>query len=95
MGLTESTVAIVFQNYSFNTALFMLFLDFFIFLLLGLYLDKILAFGFGYRLNPFFPCMPSYYKSCCCKNSVTKGSRYLYSEHNDTLEEDDDKFERM
>ena len=47
IGINESTAAIVFYNYSFDIALYMLLLDFFIFLLLGLYMDKVLSVGTG------------------------------------------------
>ena len=47
IGIDKSTAAITFDEYSFDTALYMLLLDFFIFLILGLYLDKVLSFGFG------------------------------------------------
>ena len=72
IGIEKYTAAIVFENYSFDTALWMLLLDIFLFLLLGLYMDKVLSFGSGLRLNPCFPCMPSTYKDCCCKNSRAK-----------------------
>ena len=47
IGIGKSTAAIVFFDYSFDTALYMLLVDFFIFLLLGLYMDKVLCFGSG------------------------------------------------
>ena len=47
IGIGKSTAAIVFFDYSFDTALYMLLADFFIFLLLGLYMDKVLCFGSG------------------------------------------------
>ena len=47
IGIDSSTAAIEFNDYSFDTALYMLLLDFFIFLLLGLYMDKVLSFGSG------------------------------------------------
>ena len=47
IGIDSSTAAIEFNDYSFDTALYMLLLDFFIFLFLGLYMDKVLSFGSG------------------------------------------------
>ena len=64
VGLDSSTAAVVYDEYSFNTALWMLLLDFLLFFLSGLYLDKVIPSDFGQRLNPCFLCMPSYY-SCC------------------------------
>lgn len=64
VGLDSSTAAVVYNEYSFNTALWMLLLDFLLFFLSGLYLDKVIPSDFGQRLNPCFLCMPSYY-SCC------------------------------
>ena len=75
IGINKSTAAIVFFNYSFDTALYMLLLDFIIFLLLGLYMDKVLAVGSGQRLSPCFPCMPSYYKACCCRKRQSTGRK--------------------
>ena len=67
VGLDASTASVIYNNYSFNTALWMLLLDFVLFFLLGLYLDKVIPSDFGQRLNPCFLCMPSYY-SCCRTN---------------------------
>ena len=47
IGIEKSTAAIVFNDYSFDTALYMFLLSFFAFLLLGLYMDKVLSFGSG------------------------------------------------
>ena len=65
IGLDGSTVALDYFGYSFNTALWMLVLDFFVFTLLGLYMDKVIPSSFGQRLSPFFLCMPSYWRGCC------------------------------
>mmetsp|Transcript_12836 Transcript_12836/g.16455 ORF Transcript_12836/g.16455 Transcript_12836/m.16455 type:complete len:510 (+) Transcript_12836:1052-2581(+) len=64
VGIDNSTSGILYYNYSFDTALWMLFLDFIIFTLLGLYLDKVIPSDFGQRLSPCFLCTPSYYKCC-------------------------------
>ena len=64
VGLDAATTAIAYNEYSFNTSLWMLLLDFVLFFLIGLYLDKVIPSNFGQRLNPCFICMPSFY-SCC------------------------------
>jgi hypothetical protein len=46
-GLDASTASIVYGNYSFDSALFMLLVDFWLFLALGLYLDRVLPLGYG------------------------------------------------
>ena len=71
VGLDASTSAVIFQNYSFNSALFMLALDFVIFFTLGLYMDKVIPSDFGQRLNPCFLCTPSYYR--CCRRTRRRG----------------------
>ena len=45
--MDSTTAAIDFENYSFNTALGMLFLDFVLYFLVGLYLDKVIPSEFG------------------------------------------------
>ena len=67
VGLNASTVSVTYNEYSFNTALAMLLLDFAIFFVLGLYMDKVIPSDFGQRLSPCFLCTPSYYK--CCRSS--------------------------
>ena len=47
VGLDISTSAVVFKNYSFNSALWMMTLDFVLFFSLGLYLDKVIPLNFG------------------------------------------------
>lgn len=61
----------IYNNYSFNSALIMLFIDFLVFFLLGLYMDKVIPSAFGQRMNPCFLCMPSYYS--CCKKDRRRG----------------------
>jgi hypothetical protein len=46
-GLDASTTSVIYNEYSFNTALAMLLLDFVLFFTLGLYMDKILPSSFG------------------------------------------------
>ena len=67
VGLDASTANVIYNEYSFNTALWMLLVDFLLFFILGLYLDKVIPSDFGQRLNPCFLCMPSYYR--CCRRS--------------------------
>jgi len=64
-GLNVSTASVLYQEYSFNTALSMLLFDFVLFFLLGLYLDKVIPSDYGQRLSPCFLCQPSFYG--CCK----------------------------
>ena len=61
VGLDYSTSSVIYQNYSFNTALYKLTFDFVLFTALGLYMDKVIPSDFGTRLSPFFLCMPSYW----------------------------------
>ena len=65
VGLDASSVSIIYYQYSFNTALYMMIVDFFLFTFIGLYLDKVIPSEFGQRLSPVFCCMPSFYG--CCK----------------------------
>ncbi len=50
----------------------MLLLDIFVFLLLGLYLDKIIPSDFGQRYSPYFCVQPSYYR--CCRRERRRGA---------------------
>ena len=47
-------------------------LDFFIFFLLGLYMDKVIPQPFGQRKSLFFLCMPSSYR--CCRRERHPGA---------------------
>lgn len=71
VGLNVSTSAVIYQNYSFDSALLMLFVDFILFFALGLYLDKVIPSDFGQRLGPCFLCTPSYYR--CCRRQRRRG----------------------
>ena len=62
IGLDSLTVGVVIDNYSFNSALWMLLFDIFFFLGLGLYLDKVIPSDFGQRLGVCFCVKPSYYR---------------------------------
>ena len=95
VGLGASTASVIFGNYSFDSALWMMLLDFFIFFLLGLYMDKVIPSDFGQRLNPCFLCMPSYYKCCRSKRRRGQGNQTFTADQNNALlEEEDDAFER-
>lgn len=92
VGLNSSTSAVIFQNYSFNSALFMLVFDFVLFFLLGLYMDKVIPSDFGQRENPCFLCMPSYYR--CCRRTRRRGSVENSVHEGLVVSEDDrDEFE--
>ena len=54
VGIDALTADVIYQNYSFNSALWMLLFDFVLFFVLGLYLDKIIPSEFGQRLSPCF-----------------------------------------
>ena len=47
VGLDYSTAAVVYKNYSFNTALIMMLVSFLFFFFLGLYLDKVIPSKYG------------------------------------------------
>ncbi len=68
VGLNASTASTIYKDYSFNTALVMLLVDFFLYFALGLYLDKVIPSDFGQRLSPCFLCTPSYYR--CCRSET-------------------------
>lgn len=59
--MNRETAGVVFQNYSFNTALGMLAVSALLFTILGLYLDKTIPSTFGNRRSICFCLMPSEY----------------------------------
>ena len=61
VGINFTTAQQEYLNYSFNYALLMLFLDFFIFAFLGLYLDKIIPSSYGKHYHPCFCLSPKFY----------------------------------
>ena len=63
IGLTWDNYGSVYKNYSTANFLNMCTLSFFLFTLLGLYLDKVLPSQFGVRLPPYFFLLPSYWLS--------------------------------
>ena len=64
IGLDGLTVKVLYNGYSFDSALWMLLFDFFLFFILGLYMDKVIPSDFGQRLSPIFCLQPSYYRGC-------------------------------
>ena len=93
VGLDSSTASTMYQDYSFDTALIMLFVDFIVFFLLGLYLDKVIPSSFGQRLSPCFLCTPSYYR--CCRSNNRNGQVNQDNENEALVQVngDDDLFE--
>ena len=71
VGLNASTSSVIYENYSFDSALLMLLVDFILFFGLGLYMDKVIPSDFGQRLGPCFLCTPSYYR--CCRRPRRRG----------------------
>ena len=69
----------------------MLCIDFLIFFLIGLYMDKVIPSEFGQRLNPCFLCMPSYYS--CCRSSRHRPAVAEGDAGAQLLEEEGDQFE--
>lgn len=92
VGLDSSTSSIMYYGYNFDTALWMLFADFVLFSVLGLYMDKVIPSSFGQRLSPCFLCMPSYYR--CCRRE--RNRHRVNDEDEGEIEEGDfdDAFER-
>jgi len=64
VGLNPVNANELFKNYTFNSGLKMLLLDFVLFTLLGMYLDAIMPRKFGQRRSCLFPCrrlQPTYW----------------------------------
>ena len=94
VGLSSSTSSVIFDNYSFDSALWMLLIDFVLFFLLGLYLDKVIPSDFGQRSSPVFCCTPSYYR--CCRRQRRRGVQALLDANNESASahfDDADAFE--
>ena len=89
MGIDSSIAAVLYQNYSFDTALWMYLVSLIVFSVLGLYLDNTLPVKFGTRKHPCFCIMPSSYKCC-------RGDRHRRTEAGGGYNavEEDDEFER-
>ena len=69
VGINYSTADVIYQEYSFNIALYMMTFDFLLFFFLGFYLDKVVPSDFGQRLHPCFCFMPSYYRRSRRRNN--------------------------
>ena len=91
VGINGSTSAVIYQNYSFNTALVMMVASLIASMTLGLYLDNVLPVKFGSRKSPIFCCLPSSYK--CCREERQR--RVQTGEEAMDAVEDDDEFESM
>ena len=64
VGIDWSTAGVVYQNYSFDTGLWMMCVSLVAFTMLGLYLDAVLPSKFGKRKSPIFCLLPRSYKCC-------------------------------
>ena len=91
VGIDSSTAAVIYQNYSFDSALYMYLFSMLIFTLLGLYLDNTLPVKFGRRKNPCFCILPRTYKCC-------RGERQRRTEaeagYNTVAVDENDEFEK-
>mmetsp|Transcript_40629 Transcript_40629/g.29239 ORF Transcript_40629/g.29239 Transcript_40629/m.29239 type:complete len:223 (-) Transcript_40629:4084-4752(-) len=65
LGLDSNTASEMYENYTFNTALFMFFVSLIVFSLIGFWLDKVLPKTYGARLGYFFCFSSSYWAGCC------------------------------
>jgi len=61
VGLNFDNITILYQNYKVATALYMMFISFFVFLILGLYLEKVLPSAYGLRQPWYFIFQCSYW----------------------------------
>ena len=91
VGINKSTAAVVYQNYSFNTALYMFMVSFVVFMLLGIYLDNVIPSKFGKRRSPCFCLQPSFYGCCRRQRRQRLG---LDEEQALINQQSDDAFER-
>ena len=89
VGIDSSTAAVIYQNYSFDTALGMFLFSLVFFSVLGLYLDNTLPVKFGRRQHPCFCLLPSSYK--CCRG---ERQRRVQPMDGSAQDEEDDEFER-
>ena len=62
VGINWSSAGIVYDDYSFNTGLWMMAASLIVFTALGLYLDAVLPSKYGKRKSPIFCCLPRSYK---------------------------------
>ena len=93
VGLDSSTAGVIYNEYSFDSALVMLLIDFLVFFFIGLFMDKVIPSEFGQRMNPCFLCMPSYYS--CCRKERRRDQVNVEDGSNEGLiaAEEDDAFE--
>ena len=66
IGLKYSNATMEIYNYTYVRGLYMMILSFFLFTLLGLYLDKVLPRQFGERRSLCF-CLSKRFCCSCCK----------------------------
>ena len=70
VGIDWSTAGVVYQNYSFDTGLWMMAVSLCVFTALGLYLDAVLPSKYGKRKSPIFCLLPRSY-GCCRRKRRT------------------------
>lgn len=91
VGLNPSTASVVFNNYSFNIALYMMAISAIIFTILGLYLDKVIPSTYGKNRHPCFCFSPQFYG--CCRKQRTDRIRGEAAEEIMRSAGDDENFE--
>ena len=91
VGIDSSTASVIYQNYSYDTALFMMLVSLVFFTVFGLYLDNVLPVKFGRRKSPFFCCLPRSYP--CCRGE-RRERRVETGDESLPPGEEDDEFER-
>ena len=91
VGIDASTAAVVYQNYSFDTGLFMMVVSLILFTVIGLYFDNVLPVKYGTRKSPIFCCLPRSYK--CCRGERQR--RVDQAGEDSAVVDDDDEFEKM
>lgn len=64
VGIDWSTAGVIYDNYSFDTGLWMMVASLVAFTALGLYLDSVLPSKYGKRKSPIFCLLPRSYKCC-------------------------------
>ena len=73
IGVQFDNIGDIVDEFSFNIVLRAMFLDTILFILLGLYFDRVWPSRFGQRLKPWFCCLPSFW-GCNSKDSSTINS---------------------
>ena len=91
VGLNPSTASVVFNNYSFNIALYMMAISAIIFTILGLYLDKVIPSTYGKNRHPCFCFSPQFYG--CCRRQRADRIRGEAAEELMRSAGDDENFE--